>query len=136
MIPISEVNGKQFQQAHALMSQVVISNSCVFRVPTSGPNERDHRIQLDDPEKPSACSCTCEEGVLGRPCWAMARVLDALESLHTANVYISRSVVSPLCGLPDVAEALVPRARVVDDDGALELFWQRQPEAGMLFVIP
>lgn len=83
------------------------------------------------------CGCTCEEGVMGRACWAMARVLDVLNTLRAANVYISRSVISPLCGLPDVAEALIPRARViVDGDAELELFWQRQPERDMLFVIP
>ncbi len=73
---------------------------------------------------------------MGRPCWAMARVLDVLEAFRAANVYISRSVLSPLCGLPDVAEALVPRARVVDGDVELELFWERQPKGGMLFIIP
>lgn len=73
---------------------------------------------------------------MGRPCWAMARVLDALDALRAAGVYISRSVISPLCGLPDVAEVLVPRVRVADGDTDLELFWQRQPEAGMLFNIP
>lgn len=136
MIPISEVGGNQFQKARELISQVVIINSCVFRVPSSGREERNHRVQLDDPEMPSTLSCTCEEGVMGRPCWAMARVLDVLEAFRAANVYISRSVLSPLCGLPDVAEALVPRARVVDGDVELELFWERQPEGGMLFVLP
>lgn len=138
MILIDGVGRKQFERAQELRSPVVVSDRRTFRVPSSRPGERDHKIQLDDPELPRAYSCTCDAGLMGRPCWAIARVLDALEDLRAAGVYVCRDAASVRGALDDCASALVPLATATfDERGNPTLLWGGEaPEAGLLYAVP
>ena len=137
MIQIDVVGRNQFVRAHELRPPVVVSDRCTFRVPSSRPGGRDHKIQLDDPELPLAYSCTCDAGLVGRPCWAIARVLDALEDLRAAGVYVCRDAASVRGALDDFAGALTrPTAAGFGAAGELVMLWSGQePEAGMLYAI-
>lgn len=136
MILIHTIGINQYEKARRLMSPVVVVDSCTFRVPSESRGKRDHKIQLDDPERPTALSCTCEAGLMGRPCWAMARVLDAQEKLRANNIYVSRGAASSWVALEEEASALLPPPRAGIYDGDLELIWGgEQPEPGMLYRI-
>jgi hypothetical protein len=136
MIQTQAVGGNQYEKARRLMSPVVVADSCTFRVPSDSRGKRDHKIQLDDPERPAAISCTCEAGAIGKPCWAMARVLDALEVLRANNVYVNRGAHSSWAALQAAASAVStsPAAGIVEGD--LALIWGDGPQAGVLYNIP
>lgn len=136
MIPTTQVGGNQFAKARGLMSAVVVIDSRTFRVPSSSRGERDHKIHIDDTERPRAVSCTCESGELGRPCWAMARVLDALETLRSANVYVCRGAASTREALEEAAGAVEPPLRAMFLDGELALLRRSAtPLAGMVLNV-
>lgn len=138
MILTSAIGGNQFDKARELMSPVVVSDTCTFRVPSSSRGERDHKLQLDDPELPGSISCTCEAGEMGKPCWAMARVLDALGALRAAGVYVCRGALSTRAALEESAGAIEPpmRAAIVGGGEMALLRMSATPLAGMLINVP
>jgi hypothetical protein len=136
MIPIQHLTGNQFEKARRLNAPVVVCDARTFRVPSSRRGERDHRLQLDDAERPHAVSCTCEAGERGRVCWAMARVLDALDELRACNIYVSPGAPSSWSASEAWAGALEPEPRAGIVDGDLALMWGGHPEAGVLYNIP
>lgn len=137
MILTTEVGSNQFDKARRLMSPVVVIDSVVYRLPSSRQGERDHKVQLDDPENPRALSCTCEAGVMNRACWAMARVLDVIEVFHSNSIYVSRGASSSWAGMADAAGAMVPRLRLTEDEGGdVEMHWGGQPQTGTIYVVP
>jgi hypothetical protein len=136
-IPVTLVGDNQFQKARRLMSPVVVVDSCTFRIPSDSLNgERDHKVQLDDPERPHALSCTCEAGTRGLACWGMARVLDALGTLRAANVYVSKGAASSLEALAAQASAFAPAEASFGADGDFELRWGGHPKTGEVYVVP
>jgi hypothetical protein len=139
MIPVGDVTGNQFSKARQLLDvQVVACDSCTYRVPSHTRGEKDHKVQLDDPELPGMLSCTCEAGLMGKPCWAMARVLIAREVMRAANVWVSRGAASAQAGLEMAGGALVPVATATfDAEGNPVLLWGGEPPvAGLLYSIP
>ena len=137
-IPVRDITGNQFTKARTLLAlPVVVADACTYRVPSHSRGEKDHKIQLDDPERPGALSCTCEAGLMGSPCWAMARVLIALETLRTANVYVCRGAASAQAGLDYASGCIVPLATATfDEQGNPTLIWGgQQPEAELLYSI-
>lgn len=128
MILITEVGSNQFEKARRLKSPVVVIDSVIYRLPSSRKGERDHKVQLDDPENPRALSCTCEAGVMSHACWAMARVLDVIAVFREQHIYVSRGASSSWAGIADAAGALVPRLRLtVDEGGDVEMSWGGHP---------
>lgn len=137
MILTTEVGSNQFEKARRLNAPIVVIDSLIYRLPSSRPGERDHKVQLDDPENPRECSCTCEAGVMNRACWAMARVLDVIAVFRKHNIYVSRGASSSWAGIADAAGALVPRLRVrVDEGGDVEMSWGGHPETKAVYVVP
>src|SRR5436305_11041459 len=106
MRSISAVGGSQFAKARMLKSPVAVIDPSTFRIPSSSRDERDHKVQLDDPENPAAVSCTCEAGEMGKPCWAMARALDALEVMRAGNIFVAPGAPSSWAALKYMASAL------------------------------
>ena len=138
MIPVSLIEGNQFTKARGLLNlPVVATAACTFRVPSSSRGERDHKVQLDDPQHPGACSCTCEAGLMSQACWAMARVLLALAHLRAGNVHVFRGAESAQAGLEAAAGALEPLGpSTFHEDGDVGVLWRGQPpEAELLFSI-
>lgn len=136
MISIQSIGGNQYEKARRLMSPVAVTDACTFRIPSSSRDERDHKVQFDDPELPGACSCTCEAGERGRPCWAMARALNALAALRKQNVYIWRGAASSWEALMSVASAIEQQPVAAIVEGELALVWGKEPRSGVLYNVP
>lgn len=136
MVSINRIGGKQLLNARTLKAPVIVIDSLTFRVPPAGPGEREHKLQLDDQERPSACSCTCEKGLKGEPCWAMARVLAVLTVLVENNVYVSRGATSSWLALLTAASAVERTAMArVAEGGRMDLIWGEQPQPGLLYNV-
>lgn len=136
MITIEAIRGKQFLNALTSKSPVVVVDSLTFRIPPAGRGEREHKLQLDDQERPAACSCTCEKGLRGEPCWAMARVLAVLQVLRENNIYVSRGATSSWLALLTAAGAVEPATASIVEGGDLALLWGGHPEPGTIYVVP
>ena len=136
MIPIDRISGKQFLNARTSKAPVIVIDSLTFRIPPASRDEREHKIQLDDQERPAACSCTCEKGLRGEPCWAMVRVLAVLKVLGANNVYVSRGATSSWQALLEAASAVEqpPQAYVIEG-GDLALMWVGEPRAHVLYNV-
>jgi hypothetical protein len=138
-ISVAAVGDKQFQKARELAAAnrapVVVANGCTYLIPSSSRDERDHKVQLDDPEQPGAVSCTCESGIRDRACWAMARALDVSRVLRDNHVYVSRGAVVSRDAIAESASAFeaCPRASC-GAGGELELIWGGGPRAGALYL--
>jgi hypothetical protein len=136
MVSINRVVSKQLLNARTLKAPVIVIDSLTFRIPPAGRGEREHKVQLDDQERPSACSCTCEEGLKGEACWAMARVLDVLKVFAENNVYVSRGATSSWQALLTAASAVErPATARVAEGGRMDLIWGEQPQPGMLYNV-
>lgn len=135
MILINNISGKQFLNARTAKAPVIIIDSLTFRIPPASRDEREHKIQLDDQERPTACSCTCERGLTGQPCWAMVRVLAVLKILGANNIYVSRGATSSWQALLAAASAVEqPASARVGEGGDMTLSWG-EPQANMLYNI-
>lgn len=136
MIPIQNITGKQLLNARTAKAPVVVVDALTFRIPPAGRDEREHKVQLDDQERPTACSCTCGQGLSGKPCWAIARVLAVLSVLSANNIYVNRGAASSWQALLAAASAVEqPASARVGAGGDMTLNWGEQPEAGMLYNV-
>lgn len=141
MIPVASIRGNQYDRAFELYHlPVVATDLSTFRIPSSSdPGETDHLVCLDDPEHPRMVSCSCMAGQVGRPCWAMARALIALDALRQDNVWLVRGAESALAGIAAAAGAVTPLAfdAGLTAGGDLALLTRSDTElAGMLLSIP
>lgn len=136
MIPLDKIHGKRFLNGRTSNSPVIVIDSLTFRLPPAARGEREHKIQLDDQERPAACSCTCEKGMRGDPCWAMSRVLAVVELLGSNNIFVSRDGGPSWLALLNAASAVErPATARVAEGGDLALNWGEQPQAGMLYKV-
>jgi hypothetical protein len=141
MIPTTNVGDNQFDRARELaeahQAPVVVLSSRTYLIPSSTRGELDHKVQLDDFERPAAVSCTCEAGRMSKACWGMARVLTVVSVLHANHVYVSRDAASSLEALAAEASALLPlaEARFVEGD-VMSLTWGGHPKSKALYVVP
>lgn len=136
MIPAGEILSKQLLTARTSKAPVVVIDGLTFRVPPATRGEREHKVQLDDQERPAACSCTCEKGLGGEPCWAMVRVLGVLKVLGANNIYVSRGATSSWAALLTAASAVErPATARVGAGGDMTLTWEEQPQVGMLYNV-
>ena len=136
MIPIDTISGKQLLNARNSKSPAVVVDSLTIRIPPAARGEREHKVQLDDQERPTACSCTCEHGLRGEPCWAMARALAVLQVLGSNRIYVSRGVTAAWLALAAAASAVEHTASAcVSEGGDMDLLWGEQPQAGLLYNV-
>lgn len=136
MIPAEHITGKRLLNARTAKAPVIVIDSLTFRIPPASRDEREHKLQLDDQERPAACSCTCEKGMRGEPCWAMARVLSVLTVLSANNIYVNRGASSSLQALLEAASAVEqPASARVGAGGDMTLNWGEQPQAGVLYNV-
>lgn len=137
----SHLGGNQFDKAFELYHLPVVARDFnSFLIPSSrDPGESDHLVRVDDPERPGTVSCTCLAGQVGRPCWAMARALIALDELREANVWIFRGAVSARAGREAAAGAVEPLSMAVGFTAAGDLALLERSETsltGMLLNVP
>lgn len=137
MIPIQNITGKHLLNARTSKTPVVVIDALTFRIPPATHGEREHKVQLDDQERPAACSCTCGKGLMGKPCWAMARVLAVLNVLSVNNIYVNRRAESSWQALLAAASAVEKTASArVAAGGDMTLIWGSHPEAETIYVVP
>lgn len=120
MIPVQSINGNQFMKARTLLLPVIVLDMRTFRLPSASSAERDHTVEFDSAESPTACSCTCEAARQKTACWAMARALDVMALLAVNNVYVLRAG-----GRPPSAETAAPAppplVATIDEAGEMAL---------------
>lgn len=137
MIPIQNITGKHLLNARSSKAPVVVIDALTFRIPPASSGEREHKVQLDDQERPAACSCTCGQGLKGKLCWAMARVLAVLKVLSVNNIYVNRGAESSWHALLAAASAVEKTASArVAEGGDLTLNWGGHPETETIYVVP
>ena len=136
MILIHLIDRKQLLTGLKSKLPVVVVDALTFRIPPADRGEREHKVQLDDQERPAACSCTCAKGLNGEPCWAMARALVVRQLFGENHVYVSRGAESSWRALLEAASAVerTASARVIGDD--LALTWGGHPETESIYVVP
>jgi hypothetical protein len=133
LIPIHEIRGNQFMKARTLMLPVIIINAHTFRMPSATGGAREHTVEFDSSESPTACSCTCEAYAMRTACWAMARALDVMTVLGVHQIYVGRLGLGTLnaCQLD---EAERPALKATLSEGG-DMCMLTAPETGMVYNV-